>query len=449
MKQDFIDFIKKQDLFDLANDRVLLAVSAGIDSVALAHLMADCKCTFAIAHCNFGLRAEDSQEDMLFVKKLAKKFDVPFFVEHFNTEDFAKKSGMSIQMAARKLRYDWLQLIAQTNDYQYIATGHQQQDVLETVLLNITHGTGVDGLIGMRPKNGNILRPLLFAQKEQIYEYVVEKQIVWREDLSNQTNKYGRNLIRNEVLPLLNSLNPNLLETFVGTARRFELAVDLLHEKIEALEKKCLQVEPATTTILLDELKDEKHFATCLYYLLKKYGFSYKTVVQLASSILENNIKTGARFFALHYQLTYDRNRLIVSASADLRFTSITLDAGALDGQQTILLTNNKSLNFNVLDAETYTITSNEKIAALDLDLIKFPLKIRKWQAGDWFVPLGLNSKQKISDFLINKKISLVEKESIFLLESDGAIAWIVGQRIDNRFKISTKTKKVLEVSLN
>ena len=219
MLKKFQNYIAAEQLFDL-QDSVLLAVSGGMDSVVMAHLFFKAKFKFAIAHCNFGLRGEEADADEKFVKKLARKYKVPYFSEHFDTQAFADQEKISVQMAARVLRYEWFEKIRKEQQFQYLATGHHLNDMVETVLFNLTRGTGISGLHGILPKQDTLIRPMLFADKEMIYEYVVKNELLWREDSSNQSVKYQRNLIRNEIVPLLKNINPNLENTIRQTIEK-------------------------------------------------------------------------------------------------------------------------------------------------------------------------------------------------------------------------------------
>jgi len=442
MLVDFLTFVNTHRLFK-DEERILLAVSGGIDSVVMSelfHLAAKGHhfSGFAIAHANFGLRAEESDADELFVKKLARKYKVPFYSENFDTQGYADQQGISIQMAARLLRYRWFDELLLREGYDYLATAHHQNDILETVLLNLTRGTGIAGLHGIRPKSGRVIRPLSFASKETIYDFLVEKQLVWREDRSNESNKYQRNLIRHEVVPLLKQINPNLEQTIGQTVEKVRAVENLFEEQMERLRGQWVRTEGHTRFIDFRPLQSASEPLIRLYELLRPFQFSYAQ----AGEILEARDKEpGKTFLSPTYTLVKDRTELVITPQPISEFASATLEAG-----QTRFENEHLKLSLQTLPRKGFKVPPSENIACLDAASLQSPLKLRKWKEGDWFCPLGMNGKKKLSDFLIDEKVPLNLKANVWVLTSNGSIAWIIGHRIDNRFKLSDKTEQVLVV---
>jgi tRNA(Ile)-lysidine synthase len=439
MLKKFQSYIAEQQLFDL-QDSVLLAVSGGIDSVVMAHLFFKAKLKFAIAHCNFGLRGEDADADEKFVKKLAKKYKVPFFSEHFETQAFADKEKISVQMAARVLRYEWFEKIRQRENFQYLATAHHLNDIIETVFFNITRGTGISGLHGILPKHQSVIRPLLFADKEMIYEYVVKNELIWREDSSNQSVKYQRNLIRNEVVPLLKNINPNLENTIKQTIEKVTAVEKIFENHVKKVKEKVYNERNQIHYIDFVSLENEPEKLMILSEILKPFNFSY---IQTKDIIQTWQAEAGKKFESPTHILVKDRTELVITGKQLQPFMSAVIH----ENQNRF---DNEALHLQLqeLPREQIKILSDKKLALLDSDVLKFPLKIRKWKEGDWFMPLGMQKKKKLSDFMIDEKIPLNLKDRIWVLTSDDSIVWVIGQRIDDRFKITENTEKVLKVVL-
>lgn len=436
MLNEFLTFINKQNLIQ-PSQKVLLAVSGGMDSVVMCDLFSKAKLNFAIAHCNFGLRGEESNEDEMFVKKLSIKYKVPFYVTTFQTTDFAENEKISTQMAARILRYEWFEKIRTQHQFDYIATAHHQNDVLETVLLNLTKGTGIAGLHGIRVKNGHIIRPVLFAEKESIFDYVVENQIIWREDSSNESNKYQRNLIRNEVVPLLKQINPNLENTIQQTVERITAVEDIFEQEMEMLKKQITWSDSQAIYVNYKAIQTLSQPVIKLAELLKPYNFSY----QQSQDIFEAFDKeAGKMFLTPTHTLVKDRTELVITPKNLQAFTSKTIEKNNV-----VVEFGDRMLNIGEFTEieEDFVVPTAKKVACLDADKIRFPLQLRKWKEGDWFCPLGMNKKKLISDFLIDQKVPLNLKKDVYLLTSNGSIVWVIGFRIDDRFKVTEKTAKI------
>ncbi|SFG42201.1 tRNA lysidine(34) synthetase TilS [Pontibacter chinhatensis] len=439
MLQKVSDYIQAHGLCQ-PDSKILVAVSGGIDSVVLCEVLHQLKYDFAVAHCNFGLRAEDAEADQLFVKKLAKKYDVPFFTENFNTRAFADQEKLSIQMAARTLRYEWFERVRQQEGYDYIATAHHSNDLSETILLHLTKGTGIAGLHGIPPRNGHIIRPMLSITKDDIYEYVTERKLIWREDTSNETTKYQRNKIRHEVIPVLKEINPNLEETMQHTAERVSHAKSIVAAYIENLREQSIKEAENAWYVSLKPLQNATGLPVVLHELLRPFNFSYSVVLELVEAL---DGLSGKQFDSPTHTLVKDRDQLVITPRNLSSFGSILIQEGDTQVQAGDLY-----FSIKYVDAGKYKLNTKPHVAALDADQLRFPLKLRAWQEGDWFVPLGMNGKKKISDFLIDKKIPANLKDRILLLISDQSVAWVVNQRLDNRFKVTEKTQRVVEIMM-
>lgn len=448
MLQEFKQYIVEQKLFAV-NDKILLAVSGGIDSVVMVHLFQQAKFSFAIAHCNFKLRKEASEQDEAFAKKIAEKYKVDFYSESFETKDYASKHKISIQMAARALRYEWLEKTRQRSGCVFISTAHHLNDSIETVLLNITTGTGIQGLHGILPKSGKIIRPLLFAKKAAIKQFASEHKISFREDQSNEENKYLRNKIRLEVIPILKQINPDLENTFVQNLRNFKDAEIIYKEAIGQYKKELLENRGGTIYIPIRKLLKYQPVLTILYELLKNYAFNKYQVEAIFSCLQKEESK---QFLSSDYRLIKDRKFLILSSLKDSDFHSILITENdrLVEGTELKLKLDKKPIS------KDFKIPKSNNIACIDTRKISFPLTLRKWEKGDYFYPLGMYKKnnpskvgkKKLSDFFTNIKLSQIDKEKVWVLVSGKQIVWVVGYRLDDRFKINNFTQESLKITL-
>ncbi|MDX2188469.1 MAG: tRNA lysidine(34) synthetase TilS [Bacteroidota bacterium] len=418
---------------------ILLAISGGIDSVVMSHLFYLHQIPFAIAHCNFKLRAQESDEDEEFVKKLSLTYKVPFHSTTFETEKYANENKISIQMAARDLRYHWFEEIRYQFDYSFVATAHHKNDVIETFLLNLTRGTGIAGLQGIQIQIGNIVRPMLFASKDEIELYAMNNNLEWREDSSNESDKYARNLIRHKVIPILQQINPKLENTFQNNIKRIKEASFAFESAIQnALlkQKKVIGEKVFFRKSFL--LKQNPSF---IYELIKEYGFNYIDACTLLKIM---NKQSGKILFSKEFVLLVDRKEIIISKISEnipneivQSYTPSVIFGDTILFFERETITNHKKINFSLKP-------KNEEW--IDEDVLDYPLLIRSWESGDKLVPLGMNSYKKVSDILIDKKIPLNEKSKIPVMISNFQIFAIPGIQIDERFKISRKTKKILKI---
>ncbi len=416
-------------------DPILLAVSGGVDSTVMVHLFKKSGYRFGIAHLNFQLREKDSVADELFVKELAKENEVPYFVSVADTLQYAKEHRISIQMAAREIRYTWLEEIRLTNNFHFIATAHHQDDVIETVLLNIFRGTGIHGLHGISSKQGKIVRPLLPFFKKELLEYASKNAISFREDVSNSEPGYDRNKIRLEIIPFIEQTYPVFAQTFSENISKWNDADLLYSSYIKQLKRKMVQVNEDGHFISIPAISRLPGAQTILYELVKDYGF---TSDQSADIYKAFGAISGKVFRSSTHQLIKDRNQLIISTLASTTVSTILIT----ETDRHLQLPSAK-LKIAVHDAVSFAIPNDPSVNCLNYNLLVFPLVLRKWKKGDYFYPLGMKKKKKVSDYLIDRKMPISYKEKLWLLQSGDSIACIIGERIDDRFKVTSGTEKI------
>ncbi len=433
----FKSFIAINKLFN-PSEKVLLAVSGGKDSVLMAHLFNAAGFNFGIAHCNFKLRGDESEEDERFVEKLSLKLNASFHNTSFDTRKASHDQKISIQMAARDLRYNWFETIRNKFDYDYIALAHHQSDTIETILLNLLRGTGIAGLHGILPKRDKLIRPILFLNRQEIDGIITACKLPFREDSSNSSTKYARNKLRLEVIPKLKELNPNLEDTFEKNSRRFKELEDFLNIQIEALRNDLFQLtDDGILRIRLEDLKKLNPQMLQLYELFKPYNFSETALRDLTNAW---DGQPGKVFESPTHRLLLDREFLILN-----KITEATDDETLIHQGETIVKWDNLKLTIAERDINEVEIVGSADQAFFDSALLQFPLKLRHWSKGDYFYPFGMKGKKKLSDFFTSLKIPLTEKNNIAILENgNGDILWVVGYRTDNRYKITPHTKNLL-----
>jgi tRNA(Ile)-lysidine synthase len=436
MLEQFLNHIDQNDLCD-KSDAILLAVSGGVDSMAMLYLFREAGFRVGVAHCNFQLRGKESDGDEEFVHQVCKELDVPFFSRRFETEAYAWENTLSIQMAARELRYTWFEELLIKNTYRCLATGHHFDDSIETVLLNLTRGSATEGLAGIPLKNGNVIRPLLFATRKQIEKYASMKGLVWREDLSNLTDDYQRNFIRHQVVPKLKELNPSLEVTWQSGIEKIYGDLALLHHAYADWKKQFITETVERITIQKNAFVSFPRGGSLLWRYIKAFGFNFEQAKEIISSLYG---QPGKRFISSSHLLVVDRDLLIITLLQH-EWNEVTIEKGQA---QTDL--GPWQLQMEIIQRLPDLINENE--AYLEESMLIFPLTWRKWKAGDSFFPLGMDHKKKLSDFLIDKKVSMADKELVTILESDGKIVWVAGHRIDDRFKVTSKTTSVVKFTL-
>lgn len=403
--------------------------------MVLFHILHASGYNVSIAHCNFGLRGKESDEDEAFVRSIAEKHAVPYFIESFNTNEYARARKLSIQMAARELRYEWLEQIRDDCDYRYIAIAHNLDDNVETLLINITRGTGMKGLAGIPVKSGSLVRPLMFAKREEIKEFADKNEIAYREDSSNSSNKYRRNFIRHKIIPLFNELNPSFIESAGQLIENMNLVKTIYLNEVEKIEKEVTQVLPFEIRINIDALKNKHSAGFFLHEFLSVVGFTPDSIGQIHKSF---DAEPGKVFYSPTHRLLKDRSHLILTSRDSGVEMKYYIDEDVTELFQPL------SIFFELIDRPSdFRIPRDNSIACLDFHQLHFPLVLRKWQKGDYFHPIGMEGLKKLSDFFIDQKLSLVEKENTWILASGNKIVWVVGYRIDDRFKITPKTTKI------
>ncbi len=420
------------DFSFLKDKKIIVAISGGIDSVVLAHLLLQLKFQISFAHCNFGLRGKASDEDQLFVEELAKKMNIPFFSIAFDTKNYAAKTGASIQMAARELRYTWFEKLRMENSFDFVTTAHHLDDNLETFLINFTRGTGLSGLAGIPPVNGTIVRLLLPFSKAEIEQYAKDHSITWREDQSNKETTYKRNKIRHQIIPLLKELNPQLIASFKKTTKYLNESQQIINDAAELVKKDIVTSEKkGSLKIDLQKLKKLKGTKVYLFELLKDFSFTEWNDIEYLIYA-----QSGKVIYSETHRLIKDRDHFFLEPRISQNQTS---SFHIVKGQNTVILENFKLHITETIASEN---TENNNAVQVDAEKLQFPLELRKWKNGDFFYPLGMTGKKKISKFFKDEKLSLLEKEKTWLLCSNNEIIWVVNRRLDDRFKITSSTNK-------
>lgn len=430
----FTHFIEQNGLFE-RNSTVLAAVSGGMDSVLMAHLLKSSGYNFAIAHCNFQLRGHEANADQEFCRQLAHQNNVPFHTINFDTQQYASDKKISIQMAARDLRYAWFEQIKQQHNYTAIALAHHQNDAIETILLNLVRGTGIAGLHGILPKNGSLVRPLLFLNRDEIQKLITANSYQYVEDSSNASTKYARNKLRHEVIPKLQELNPSLESTFENNLKHFRDMETLLEVRLADLKNELFVYEVDDIHLQLSAVKALTPQRLLLFKLLQEFGFNETAIDDLISAL---NKHSGKVFEATNFKLILDRDKLIITPKNKVMHEPVNIKAA------------DHSINYGnykltvLHDDMPLIIKDNPLAVSVDADKLVYPLSVRAWQQSDSFCPLGMKTRKKLSDYFISQKIPLHQKSEIpLLINGNDEIIWIGGYRLDDRYKVSKNTKKV------
>ncbi|WP_298552780.1 tRNA lysidine(34) synthetase TilS [uncultured Algibacter sp.] len=421
----------------LKNSKLLIAISGGVDSVVLTHLCHQLKLNISLAHCNFNLRGDESDADEDFVLQLAEHLDVEVFVQRFDTKQYAEENKVSIQMAARELRYEWFSELAKQLQFDYILTAHHADDNLETFLINFTRGTGLEGLTGIPEINGVFVRPLLTFSSKDIKAYAKANNIKWRDDSSNKSTKYLRNKLRHEVIPILKEINPSLLQSFQSTLENLSDTADIVEESTNAVLKRAIEtIDENHIAFKISEFKKVNNPKAYLFEVFKDYGFTeWNDVVDLLDA------ETGKQVYSSTHRLIKNREHLLLS-----EIISETSKIISISENQKQVETPFGTLFFDEADA---IFGKRTNIIYVDKSTLKFPLTIRKYKEGDIFYPLGMTGKKKLSKYFKDEKLSLLDKENTWLLCSENDIVWVINRRADNRFKVTENTKHILKIRLN
>lgn len=438
MLDKFSQNIEKKTLIK-SGQKVLLAISGGIDSMVMLHLFERSGYEYGIVHCNFQLRGKESDGDEQFVRDEVLRHGAPVFFESFDTEEYARCSGISIEMAARELRYEYFERIRKENGFDFIATAHHQDDLIETFFLNLSRKTGIKGLTGIKEKSGCIIRPLLFAGREEIENYAAQHFIDYREDSSNRELVYQRNFVRHKILPLFSELNPSFKKNFLASVENLKDAESVYLEYIRETKDQITKKSEQQLEISIEGLINTTHPKTLLLEILAEYHFNPTVVEEVFSGLSSDS---GKQFFSKSHRLVKDRKKLYVSEIKETEANLYYLE----EEDKTIEAP--LKLEIEKKDAAGFKIIKKSHVACIDLEKVVFPLLIRKWQKGDYFQPLGMTGFKKVSDFFIDQKMPIHEKENTWLLCSGKKIVWIMGRRLDNRFKVTADTNKVLTVEI-
>ena len=437
MNIEFNKNIKKLGL-DKRHDKILLAVSGGVDSTVMANLFYVENFDIAIAHCNFSLRGKASDDDEIFVEQFAKLRNIPFYSIKFDTENFARKQKISIEMAARKLRYEWFESLRLQHNFSKIAIAHNKNDVAETFFLNLTRGTGIRGLLGIAEATETIIRPLLFASREQILYYSHMHNIDFRVDETNSNNTFSRNRIRNSIIPEFEKINPSFLQTMMENIARFSQFYKVLQIVKNKVTAEIVTIENDKILIDINKLQQTENEHLWLFEMLQQYSFGSERIADICASL---NGESGKKFFSQTHVLLKDRNKLIISELQAVENIVVEIDENT-DEIDTPLY-----LKIEKIEKNNAEIEKKTNIAFLNFDKLKFPLILRKWQIGDSFQPFGMYGKKKLSDYFIDKKLSQFEKDRQYVLTSDEKIVWLVNHRIDEKFKIDENCKIILKIT--
>lgn len=429
------EFVDEYHLLN-KDDKIIVGTSGGADSIALLDILYRLEYKCIVAHCNFHLRGQESYRDEYFVEKIARKYEMQYLVANFDTKKYIEEESISLEMAARELRYAWFEKIKNEYGAQKIAVAHHQDDSVETVLINLIRGTGIKGLTGIPPINGYIVRPLLAISRKDILNYLAQNKLDFVEDSTNKEDIYTRNKIRLNILPLLKSINTAAAESINKTSQNLIAVERIYNNYIEQVKKKIVNENQIDITLLMEEKEPE----TILFEILYPYGFNPSTIKNIYESI---KTQSGKVFYAKEYQLIKDRTNFIISSITTKQNKLYTILENQTTVKDPILLSieivkNRSAINF-----------SNDKdVIYLDNSKLDYPLIIRHWNQGDKFIPFGMKGHKKVSDYFTDNKFSILDKENTFLLcTSSDKIVWIIGERMDERFKINDKTNSYLKIT--
>ena len=434
----FQDHILNLRLFS-PRDRLLLAVSGGLDSVVLCDLCVRAGYDVVIAHCNFGLRGQESQRDEAFVRELAASYGCEVFVRHFDTAAYAAEGKVSIQVAARELRYAWFGSLVADGVAVYVVTAHHLDDNIETLLMNFFKGTGIAGLRAMLPKQGIVVRPLLFAGREAIGQYASERGLTWVEDSSNLSDKYTRNYFRHQVIPLITQAYPAAMGNLAANIGRFRDIETVYRQAVDQQMKKLLEVRGNEVHVPVRKLLQTAALSTLLYEILTPYGFSPQQA-EACRELLES--PSGRYLVSGTHRVLKNRNWLIISPLQTTAATNVLVETG----DEAVTFAHGEVRLQRLAVDRIGRVDQGPRVALLDAAAIGFPLLLRPWRPGDYFYPLGMRKKKKLARFFIDSKLSVAEKEKVWVLEMDKKIIWVVGRRIDDRWRLGPGTREVLRI---
>lgn len=419
------------------NSRLIVGFSGGADSVALLDMLVRMGYEIVAAHCNFGLRGEESERDHRFAQELSQRLGVPFHSIRFDTSGYVEKHKVSVEMACRELRYDWFAQLQTDCGASYTAIAHHIDDSDETLLLNLIRGTGISGLTGIRPVNGKIVRPLLCIGRQDIESYLTQRDLPYITDSSNRADIYTRNKLRLQLMPWLKTINPAISEALQRTARNLRDTEAVYLAAIATQMQQVATESDDATRISITRLLSQPSPRALLFELLKPFRFVPSVIDEILESL---SSISGKNFFSPTHRVIKDRDQLIVSPIGNPQHTVTRIDHTVTQLEHPVRLT------FSYHDPEHYNIPRKKTIACFDADKLRFPLTLRKWQTGDRFTPFGMRGSQKISDYFSDHKYSLLRKEQAWLLCSDNDIIWLVGERSSDKYRIDSQTTSILQI---
>ena len=438
--EEFEKYIAENELFT-HDDKLLLTVSGGVDSMVMMALTAAAGYRFGVAHCNFQLRGNESEEDEVLVENEARRYGVMFYNKRFDTVGEMERTGESMEMAARRLRYAWFKELCEEHGYTAIVIAHHGNDSIETFFINLLRGTGLRGLTGISTQVGHIVRPMMFATRKIIHDYAVAHRIPYREDSSNRSTKYLRNKVRLGVVPMFKDIKPQFTNIMRRNIARLSQAQDFITSAIDIVKGEAMERSGDMHTLWVDRIRPTLPRHYVIYEILSsEFGFKGDVVDALCRAL--DAELSGRRFYSREWVAVTDRGRVVVSPIADDDDCEVIVEKGAIRSYA-----GGAALYYEYCDIDFIdSLDQGDNVALLDADKLKFPLRLRRWQEGDWFVPFGMSGRKKLSDFLIDKKVSLAEKRRQFVLMSGDDIVWVVGRRLDDRYAITRKTENVLKV---
>lgn len=438
--EEFEKYIAENELFT-HDDKLLLTVSGGVDSMVMMALTAAAGYRFGVAHCNFQLRGNESEEDEVLVENEARRYGVEFYNKRFDTVGEMERTGESMEMAARRLRYAWFKELCEEHGYTSIVIAHHGNDSIETFFINLLRGTGLRGLTGISTQVGHIVRPMMFATRKIIHDYAVAHRIPYREDSSNRSTKYLRNKVRLGVVPMFKDIKPQFTNIMRRNIARLSQAQDFITSAIDIVKGEAMERSGDMHTLWVDRIRPTLPRHYVIYEILSsEFGFKGDVVDALCRAL--DAELSGRRFYSREWVAVTDRGRVVVSPIADDDDCEVIVEKGAIRSYA-----GGAALYYEYCDIDFIdSLDQGDNVALLDADKLKFPLRLRRWQDGDWFVPFGMSGRKKLSDFLIDKKVSLAEKRRQFVLMSGDDIVWVVGRRLDDRYAITRKTENVLKV---
>ncbi len=439
--EEFEKYVAQNELFG-HDDKILLTVSGGVDSMVMMSLFAASGYRFGVAHCNFQLRGQESDEDEALVAEQARRYGVELFNRRFDTQGEMERTGESMEMAARRLRYTWFRSLCDEHGYNVIAIAHHINDSIETFFINMLRGTGLRGLTGISVQAGRIVRPLMFATRKDILDYATAHRIPYREDSSNRSTKYLRNKVRLGIVPMLREINPQFTTVMRRNISRLTDAQTFIDRSVELIRRDAMTEQGGLYTLHVDRIDASLPLGYVVYEILNSmFGFKGDTVDALCHALQQNN--TGRRFYSREWVATIDRGRIVIGRIADEDTCMTQVEQGVLRSYCGSSVLHYEYCDIDMIDS----VTTPDNVALVDADKLRFPLTLRRWQQGDWFVPFGMSGRKKVSDFLIDAKVSMAEKSRQFVLLSGDDVVWLVGRRADDRFRLTRQIENVLKIT--